>query len=143
MSELFGTNLDLQEEQTKRLSKPKTKKQKQTAKAHTHGTKIKVETINDEFKSSDDSIIGEEVMLFDMGVMETSKFLQDSPKPKNIRTTKPSAFGNQTKTLRRSTKKKKPPKKPKTDQQNITDITIPEDCRVYEFAEKLVNQQVM
>jgi translation initiation factor IF-2 len=138
MSELFGTNLDLKDEQLKQPSRPKTKKQKQKqiAKAHSHGTKIKVETINDEFKSSDDSIIGEEVMLFDMGVMETSKFLQDSPKPKNIRTTKPSAFGNQTKTLRRNTRKKPKPR-PKPDQQVVTDITIPEDCRVYEFAEKI------
>ncbi|BFU78029.1 translation initiation factor IF-2 [Arcobacter sp. 15-2] len=131
MSELFGGGSDLKEEYTPR---PKKVKAKQAAKAHTHGTKLKVES-DDDFKSSGESILGEEVVLLDMGLMETSKFLQETPKPKNIRTTKPSAFGNQPRGIKRGSKKKRY-KKP-TEEVVITEVTIPEDCRVYEFAEKI------
>ncbi|MGB5866272.1 MAG: translation initiation factor IF-2 [Arcobacteraceae bacterium] len=131
MSELFGGGSDLQEEYT---AKPKKAKTKQAAKAHTHGTKLRVETDEDNFKSTE-SILGEEVVLLDMGLMETSKFLQETPKPKNIRTTKPSAFGNQPRGIKRGSKKKKY-KKP-VEEVVITEVTIPEDCRVYEFAEKI------
>ena len=132
MSELFGASADLQEEYTPRAKKAK---HKQAAKAHDHGRKLKVSTDNSDFKESEDSIMGEEVVLLDMGLMETSKFLQDTPKPKNIRTTKPSAFGNQPRGLKRGKKKKK--YKAKIEEIEITEVTIPEDCRVYEFAEKI------
>lgn len=132
MSELFGAGAELKEEYTPKAKKAKTK---QAAKAHEHGTKLQVESDADDFKSSDESIMGEEVVLLDMGLMETSKFLQDTPKPKNIRTTKPSAFGNQPRGIRRGTKKKK--YKKQVEETVITDVTIPEDCRVYEFAEKI------
>jgi translation initiation factor IF-2 len=130
MSELFGGN-SLQEEYTPRQKKAK---QKQAAKGHTQGTKLDVHT-DSNFKESDDSLLGEEVVLFDMGLMETSKFLQDTPKPKNIRTTKPSTFGNQPKGLKRGKKKKK--YKEKVEPKEVTDVTIPEDCRVHEFADKI------
>jgi len=67
--------------------------------------------------------------------METSKFLQETPRPKNIRTTKPSAFGNQPRGIKRGKKKKKYRKAIETVE--ITEVTIPEECRVYEFAEKI------
>jgi translation initiation factor IF-2 len=134
MSELFGASADLKEEYTPKTKKAKGKI-KQAAKAHDHGKKIVVDVQDGDFKESDDSLMGEEVVLLDMGLMETSKFLQDTPKPKNIRTTKPSAFGNQPRGLKRGKKKKKYTKK--VEEVEITDVTIPEDCRVHEFAEKI------
>ena len=131
MSELFGAGADLKEEYTPKSRKVKPK---QAAKAHVHGTKLSVEASDNDFKSTE-SILGEEVVLLDMGLMETSKFLQDAPKPKNIRTTKPSAFGNQPRGIKRGGKKKK--YKQKVEEIEITEVTIPEDCRVYEFAEKI------
>ena len=132
MSELFGAGADLKEEYTPKVkkSKPKT-----AAKAHEHGKKLAVETQREQFKEPDESLVGEEVVLLDMDLMETSKFLQETPKPKNIRTTKPSAFGNQPRGLKRGKKKKKY-KKP-VEEIEITEVTIPEECRVYEFAEKI------
>ncbi len=132
MSELFGASADLQEEYS---PKPKKAKPKTAAKAHDHGKKLMVEPERDEFKEPDESLMGEEVVLLDLGLMETSKFLQETPKPKNIRTTKPSAFGNQPRGLKRGKKKKK--YKKVAEEVEITEVTIPEECRVYEFAEKI------
>ena len=132
MSELFGGGSDLQENYSTRQKKPIIRK---VAKAHIHGTKLRVNGGDDDFKSSGESILGEEVVLLDMGLMETSKFLQETPKPKNIRTTKPSAFGNQQRGIKRGGKKKK--YKQRVEEVIVTDVTIPEDCRVYEFAEKV------
>ena len=132
MSELFGGSSDLQENYSTRQKKTVIKK---VAKAHIHGTKLRVNGGNDDFKSSGESILGEEVVLLDMGLLETSKFLQETPKPKNIRTTKPSAFGNQQRGIKRGGKKKK--YKQRVEEVIITEVTIPEDCRVYEFAEKI------
>jgi len=132
MSELFGNGPDLKEEYT---PKPKKTKQKQAAKAHDHGTKLAIEGHSDEFKASDESIMGEEVVLLDMGEIETSKFLQETPKAKPVRTTKPSAFGNQPRGLKRGKKKKK--YKKQVEELEIKEVTIPEECRVYEFAEKI------
>ena len=131
MSDLFGNTADLKEQY---VSKNKTKLKKQAAKAHEHGVKMKVET-NGEFKASNESLMGEEVVLLDMGLMETSRFLRETPKPKNIRTTKPSAFGNVPRGIKRGKKKKK--YKQKVEEVEITDVTIPEDCRVHEFADKI------
>ncbi len=131
MSDLFGGSPELKEQYTSKSKKDRTKS---AAKAHDHGKKLKVETAGD-FKESDESIMGEEVVLLDMGLMETSKFLRETPKPKNIRTTKPSAFGNVPRGIKRGKKKKK--YKAKVEDVEITDVTIPEDCRVHEFADKI------
>ncbi len=139
MSELFGNSPENKEEYSQKQQQPKNKKQvkKVPPKAHVSGEKIDVFVhTSDGFKESDDSILGEEVVLYDMDLLETSKFLQDTPKQtENIRTTKPSAFGNVPRGLKRSTKKKKYIKK--TEAEDITSVTIPEECRVYEFAEKI------
>ncbi len=132
MSELFGGTPEVKDDYS---PKQKKLKPKQAAKAHEHGKKLKVENDRDDFKLPEESILGDEVVLLDMGLMETSKFLQETPKPKNIRTTKPSAFGNVPRGLKRGKKKKKYTKK--VDETEITEVTIPEDCRVYEFAEKI------
>ncbi len=139
MSELFGNTPEQKEESKTSLAPAKSKKQikKAPQKAHVSGERLEVFTNNsDEFRDSDDSIMGEEVVLYDMDLLETSKFLQDTPKQtENIRTTKPSAFGNVPRGLKRSTKKKKYIKK--VEAEDITEVTIPEECRVYEFAEKI------
>jgi len=139
MSELFGNTPESKEENNQRQQIARNKKQvkKVLPKAHTSGERIDVFVhTNDVFKESEDSILGEEVVLYDMDLLETSKFLQDTPKQtENIRTTKPSAFGNVPRGLKRSTKKKKYIKK--TEAEEITSVTIPEECRVYEFAEKI------
>ncbi len=138
MSELFGNTPESKEENSqKQAQKNKKQVKKVPPKAHVNGSKIEVFTGgHDQFKESDDSILGEEVVLYDMDLLETSKFLQDTPKQtENIRTTKPSAFGNVPRGLKRSTKKKKYIKK--IEAEDVTSVTIPEECRVYEFAEKI------
>jgi len=135
MSELFGSTPEVKEQYNSNKNKKAVKKG--PAKSHDSGKKLNVflNSDNSDFVSSDDSIMGEEVMLDDMNLIETSKFLQDTPKqPQQIRTTRPSAFGNRPRGLSRK-KKKKTYKKP-TETVEITEVTIPEECRVYEFAEK-------
>ena len=131
MSDLFGGGSELKEQYAARSKKDRTK---HAAKAHEHGKKLRVEG-NSDFKEPEESILGEEVVLLDMGLMETSKFLRETPKPKNIRTTKPSAFGNVPRGIKRGKKKKK--YKAKVEDIEVTDVTIPEDCRVHEFADKI------
>ncbi|MBI3874118.1 MAG: translation initiation factor IF-2 N-terminal domain-containing protein, partial [Arcobacter sp.] len=138
MSELFGNAPEARDENAQRQAQKNKKQIKKVApKAHTSGSRIEVFAGgHDAFKESDDSILGEEVVLYDMDLLETSKFLQDTPKQtENIRTTKPSAFGNVPRGLKRSTKKKRYIKKLETE--DVTSVTIPEECRVYEFAEKI------
>jgi translation initiation factor IF-2 len=137
MSELFGSTPEVNEDSKPFAPKVKKQKPKHPAKMHDHGTKLDVfGNDHDDFTSSDDSIMGEEVVLHDMDLIETSKFLQETPKKQQeIRTTKPSAFGNRPRGLSRSKKKKKYIKK--VEEEEITSVTIPEECRVYEFAEKI------
>jgi translation initiation factor IF-2 len=132
MSDLFGGSPEIKEQYTPKVKKIKPKS---AAKAHEHGKKITMERDREDFKGSDDSILGEEVVLLDMGELETSKFLQETPRPKAVRTTKPSAFGNVPRGLKRNKKKKK--YKKAAEEVEITEVTIPEECRVYEFAEKI------
>ncbi len=132
MSDLFGSGPELKEQYS---SRPKRIKPRQAARAHDQGVRLSVAGGKEDFKASDESILGEEVVLLDMGLMETSKFLRETPKPKNIRTTKPSAFGNVPRGIKRGRKKKK--YKQKIEEAEVTDVTIPEDCRIHEFADKI------
>ena len=134
MSSLFGNKSVANNAPT-----PKTKKntKKTPAKSHEHGKVLNVNTGSD-FRESDDSLIGEEIMLHDMNLLETSKFLQEPPKKKAAdqnRTNRPSAFGNRPRGLKRGGKKKKYVQK--VEVEDITEVTIPEECRVYEFADKI------
>ncbi len=134
MSELFGKTPELKETYSPKIKKHT---KKIPARSHDHGKVLHVDAAAD-FKASDDSILGEEIMLHDMNLLETSKFLQEQPKKKQnnqIRTTRPSAFGNRPRGLKRGGKKKKYVKP--LEIEDITEITIPEDCRVYEFADKI------
>ena len=133
MSELFGNSRSLSETPLRTKKTPK----KSVAKSHNSGKKLNVfgGTGPEKFATSEDSILGEEVMLDDMNLIETSKFLQEAPrKQEQIRTTKPSAFGNRPRGLSRKKKKKKYVKE--AESTVVTEVTIPEQCRVYEFAEK-------
>ena len=134
MSELFGSKPEMKDNYK---PKPKKEKRKVPPKAHEHGKKLEVTADAQDFANSTDSLLGEEVMLHDMDLLETSKFLQEAPKKPNngIRTTKPSAFGNQPRGLKRKKRKKRI--KRVAEDQDITEITIPEEVRVYEFAEKI------
>ena len=134
LSEILGNAPEVKEEY-----KPKPKKQpkKQAAKPQEHGVKLEV-SHSDDFASSDDSLLGEEVVLLDMGLTDTSKFLQDTPVASNkpqARSTRPSAFGNTPQGLKRGKRKKRIKKQ--TEDVEITEVTIPENIRVYEFAEKV------
>jgi len=124
-------------------SKSRRAVKKGPAKSHTHGTKLNVFGGRDDSRYHsnekdhlDDSLLGEEVLLDDMNLIETSKFLQEAPRKQNtqIRTTKPSAFGNRPRGLSRKKKKKKYTRE--VEAVDIKEVTIPEECRVYEFAEK-------
>ena len=137
MSSLFGDTNTTGPAKSRKIVR------KGPARSHEHGTKINVFGGRDDSRYSsnekdhiDDSILGEEVMLDDMNLIETSKFLQETPrKPNNqIRTTKPSAFGNRPRGLSRKRKKRKYTKE--VEAIEINEVTIPEECRVYEFAEK-------
>jgi translation initiation factor IF-2 len=132
MSELFGNTPEVKNDY-----KPKIKKEKKKVapKAQNHGKVLDVVTDSEDFSNSTDSILGEEVILLDMDLQETSKFLQDQPKQKEIRTTKPSAFGNQPRGLSRNKRKKRVKKEIKKEE--ITSVVIPQEIRVYEFAEKI------
>ncbi len=132
LSEILGNTPEVKEDY-----KPKPKKvvKKQIAKAHDHGVKLDVNT---DFASSDDSLLGEEVVLLDMGLTDTSKFLQETPinnNNKQARSTRPSAFGNTPQGLKRGKRKKRIKKI--AEEVNITEVTIPENIRVYEFAEQI------
>jgi translation initiation factor IF-2 len=145
LSELLG-NASLQEdiEKTKTTRVKKDKKKKATAKSHEHGVKLDVDVSGGDFSSSTDSLLGEEVVLLDMGLDETPKMLEElstnqANKKENqtnnsARSSRPSTFGNQPQGLKRG-KRKKRIKQIKNDEP-ITSITVPEEVRVYEFAAK-------
>ena len=134
MSELFGKSPELKETYT---SRPKKNTKKSPARSHEHGKVLNVNNSNSDFKESDESILGDEIMLHDMNLMETSKFLQEPPKKKPTEQNRhrPSAFGNRPRGLKRGGKRKKYVKP--IEVEDITEVTIPEQCRVYEFAEKI------
>ena len=138
MSALFGESTNAS---APTPSKTKKVVKKGPAKSHEHGKKLNVFGGRDDSRyiasdDTNDSLLGEEVLLDDMNLIETSKFLQEAPRKQNtqIRTTKPSAFGNRPRGLSRKKKRKKYVKE--VEVTNITEVTIPEECRVYEFAEK-------
>ncbi|WP_298749908.1 translation initiation factor IF-2 [uncultured Arcobacter sp.] len=137
LSEILGgnNNQDNQSEPVK--TKAKVQKKKTPPKAHEHGKVLEID--KQDFKESDDSLLGEEVVLLDMGLTDTSKLFDDPHKPaknnndKQTRSSKPAAFGNRPQGLKRGRRKKRI--KREVEVADVTEITIPEDVRVYEFAE--------
>ncbi|WP_108061716.1 translation initiation factor IF-2 [Poseidonibacter lekithochrous] len=116
----------------------KKEKKKQATRTHDHGRKLDVNRgASDDFNNkTEHSLLGEEVVLLDMGLSDTSKLLEET-KPQNTnkqaRGSKPAAFGNRPQGLKRRKRKKRI--KREFESVEITEVTIPEDIRVYEFAE--------
>ncbi|MCT7910989.1 translation initiation factor IF-2 [Arcobacter lacus] len=120
-----------------RKQKVKKEKKKTLIKTQDHGKKLDVDReYSDEFSSSEDSLLGEEIVLLDMDLSDSYKIF-DEPKPQNpvnqSRSSKPAAFGNVPQGLKRGKRKKRIVRT--QEKAEITSITIPEDIRVYEFAE--------
>ncbi len=143
LSEILGgneTKIDAKEEieVAKKASIKKKDKKKIGAKSQDHGTVIEFERNSTEtfVSSSDESLLGEEIVLLDMDLTDTSKIF-DEPKQqdskKQSRSSRPAAFGNKPQGLKRGKRKKRVKKE--VEEVEITNITIPEDVRVYEFAE--------
>ena len=121
-----------------RKAKSRKEKKKPTQKSQDHGKKLNVDYAGD-FKSSDDSLLGEEVVLLDMDLGDNIKILEEQKpqnnnnKNKQTRSSRPAAFGNAPRGLKRGKRKKRIRRE--VEQVDITEVTIPEDIRVYEFAE--------
>ncbi|PUE65337.1 translation initiation factor IF-2 [Arcobacter lacus] len=120
-----------------RKQKVKKEKKKTLIKTQDHGKKLDVDReYSDEFSSSEDSLLGEEIVLLDMDLSDSYKIF-DEPKPQNpvnqSRSSKPAAFGNVPQGLKRGKRKKRIVRT--QEKAEITSVTIPEDIRVYEFAE--------
>ncbi len=143
LSEILGANEEddksnndnSNEEQRK--NRVKKEKKKTVVKAQDHGKKLEVDrAYTDDFVSSDDSLLGEEVVLLDMDLGDGFKIF-DEPKPQNpakqSRSSRPAAFGNAPQGLKRGKRKKRVVRTQEAVE--ITEVTIPEDIRVYEFAE--------
>ncbi|WP_026804028.1 translation initiation factor IF-2 [Aliarcobacter lanthieri] len=146
LSDIFGdddNNSTINEKQVRTQSQEelnrqriKKEKKKTAVRAQDHGKKLEVARDYDEFSSSDDSLLGEEVVLLDMDLSDTYKIF-DEPKPVNTtnhsRSSKPAAFGNTPTGLQRGKRKKRIVRT--QEKVEIKNVTIPEDIRVYEFAE--------
>ncbi|MFA7083455.1 MAG: translation initiation factor IF-2 [Arcobacteraceae bacterium] len=137
LSEILGNvSSDDDQNEENRNSKIKKERKKNPPRAHEHGKVIEVARDGrDDFSSSDDSLLGEEVVLLDMDNFDEPKILEEEkrPKPTGIKTTRPSAFGNRPQGLRRGKRKKRIART--QEDIEVTEVTIPEDIRVYEFAE--------
>ncbi|MFW2601577.1 translation initiation factor IF-2 [Aliarcobacter butzleri] len=130
---------DTRNKENDEIKKQKAKKEKKKPliKTQDHGKKLDVDReYSDEFASSEDSLLGEEIVLLDMDLSDSYKIF-DEPKPQNIvnqsRSSKPAAFGNVPQGLKRGKRKKRIVRT--QEKAEITSVTIPEDIRVYEFAE--------
>ncbi|MFA9372562.1 MAG: translation initiation factor IF-2 [Poseidonibacter sp.] len=139
LSEILGNNND--DNTSKDLAehkKSKKDKKRTNVKAQDHGRRLDVDRRgSDDFSNmTNDSLLGEEVVLLDMGLSDKSKLL-DEPKPQNnnkqSRSSRPAAFGNRPQGLKRGKRKKRIART--QEDVVITEVTIPEDIRVYEFAE--------
>lgn len=138
LSELLDSNMEAKLDRIDKkepLPKIKKEKKKVIAKAHEHSKRLDVDRVSDEFKSSDDLLEADEIVLLDLDETEINTKFFEEPKPIDIRTTRPTSFVNQPQTLRRS-KKKKRPKEVKVSQ-DITSVNVSENVRVYEFADKI------
>ena len=139
LSELFSRNDE--QKQTQDDFRPKLKKEKKKVlpKGTNHGKVLEVHKDNDEFKSSDDIIADNEVFLIDIGGDFDKKFDDHEEANKsnsiNVRSAKSASFVNHPQTLQRRKRKKAPKQKNKAGEE-IKSVSIPEEIRVYEFAEK-------
>lgn len=140
LSEILGGN-DNNESVNKQLKeesrKAKKEKKRTITKSSNQNKKLDVKIdYSSDFGDVEDSLLGEEVVLLDMDLSDNIKILEEV-KPQNqnkqSRSSRPAAFGNNPQGLRRGKRKKRV--KRIEEQVEINKITIPEDIRVYEFAE--------
>ncbi len=132
-----NNNFSFNTSEEAKKAKIKKEKKKTIVKAQDHGKKLEVSReYSDDFSSSDDSLLGEEVVLLDMDLGDSYKIF-DEPKPQNpakqSRSSRPAAFGNAPQGLKRGKRKKRIART--NEVVEIKEVTIPEDIRVYEFAE--------
>ena len=139
LSEILG-NTDKKLDKDGQNKAPKKEKKRGPAKTHEHGKLIEVDTFKaDSGNDSGDSLLGEEVVLLDMGLQDTPKILEElnqqkqKQKQNQTRSSRPAAFGNRPQGLKRGRRKKRIKRENETIE--ISEVTIPEDIRVYEFAE--------
>ncbi len=138
LSEILGSNedksKDLMESSFKRVKK---EKRKATPRTHASGVKLEVQRGSiDDFSNSNDSLLGEEVVLLDLALGEEKEkkpTYVENKNQKQVRSSKPSAFGNQPRGLRRGRRSRRG--RAKISEIDVTEVEIPEDIRVYEFAE--------
>ena len=138
LSEILGNNSD--DNKAAQAQRVRKEKKRVSAKAHEHGKVMHMNNNQNhanEFNNTTSSLLGEEVVLLDMDLSDTSKLFEDERKKQQqaqqLRTTRPSAFGNRPRGLRRGKRKKRYTREEIVE--DITAVTIPEDVRVYEFAE--------
>jgi translation initiation factor IF-2 len=145
LSEILGGN-DFSDDRKQNTPVKKKEKKKTVARSHDHGKVIELDRDRSQFSNnnrvsknddSNESLLGEEVFLIDMDITDKSKLLEE-PKPQNndkkqSRSSRPAAFGNRPQGLKRGKRKKR--FKREVEEIEITEVTIPEDVRVYEFAE--------
>lgn len=138
LSEILGSSeKKIDNDSSSKTSKKE--KKRGPAKTHEHGKLIEVDTFKtDDTDHSSDSLLGEEVVLLDMGLQDTPKILEELNPPRKdkstqTRSSRPAAFGNRPQGLQRGKRKKRIKRENETVE--ITEVTIPEDIRVYEFAE--------
>ena len=117
----------------KTSSKKKKKKEAQAPKAKVEKIDFERDLRDSNARTIDEP--EEEVVLMDLSVEDEVKKEQEKKVDSDkVKITRKSSFLNQ-RGIKRSKRKKAPKKMPKLE--DVTSITIPENCRVYEFAEKI------
>jgi translation initiation factor IF-2 len=118
----------------------KTKKTKKTpAVAHNNGEKINILDNRNLDNNKDINIdLDDEVVLIDMGAEDEKPSMPEPKKDMNVqaRTNKVQHHFQHRQSIRRGKRKKFKPQ-PKVNSEKVTSISIPEDVRLYEFAEKI------
>jgi len=124
------------------VAQSKKKKSKKSVTAKESG--IRLELIGEGGFGSDIELFEEEVVLLDFSDKNIYEEMKRQEQQKKTETSKQRALNNASnkhlqgaKTIRRSTKKKKHYTKINDNVEKVTSIEIPEDVRVYEFAEKV------
>ncbi len=116
-------------------NKKKNKTHAQPTKKSDHG--IKIDIFGESLAELSMDMDGEQVMLLDLNEIDTKEYIEDEPK----KTKAPQPIGRNGGKKNRTTKavakvKAKKYKKDRQEEEDITHIEIPEDIRVYEFADK-------
>ena len=139
LSEIFGNKPKLDnEEQKKKSTKSSKTKNKKNISRHDHGNKLELSYDVGDMSSTGDDVFGEEVVLLDMTaepiVMKDSS-LDTKKKEVDTRRGFTNNQNRRPQGLRRGSRKKRV--KTTKEEVAITSVTIPEDIRVYEFAEAI------